>query len=69
MGFMTSDAEELGGIRQRALVEPGVLGTISLPLEIPDGINELSVRVVGSWYSPRSEVPEDFEARTDPQPL
>jgi hypothetical protein len=69
MGFITSDAEGLGGVRQRALVEPGVLGTISLPLEIPDGINELCVRVVGSWFSPDSESPEDFEARTDPQPL
>jgi hypothetical protein len=38
-------------------------------LEIPDGINELSVRVVGSWFSPGSESAEDFEARTDPQPL
>jgi hypothetical protein len=69
MGFITSEAEGLGGVRQRALVEPGVLGTISLPLEIPDGINELCVRVVGSWFSPDSESPEDFEARTDPQPL
>jgi hypothetical protein len=24
---------------------------------------------VGSWFSPDSESPEDFEARTDPQPL
>jgi hypothetical protein len=69
MGFMTSDAEGLGGIRQRALVEPGVLGTISLPLEIPDGVNELSVQVVGGWFLPGNESPEDFEARTDPQPL
>lgn len=69
MGFMTSDAEGLGGVRQRALVEPGVLGTISLPLEIPDGIAELSVQVVGSWLLPGDEAPEDFEARTDPQPL
>jgi hypothetical protein len=68
-GFVTSDADELGGIWQRAFVEPGVLGTISLPLEIPDGVNELTVRVVGSWFSPGSESPEDFEARTDPQPL
>jgi hypothetical protein len=69
MGFMTSDAEGLGGIRQRALVEPGVLGTISLPLEIPDGVNELSVQVVGGWFLPGNESAEDFEARTDPQPL
>jgi len=69
MGFMTSDAEGLGGIRQRALVEPGVLGTISLPLEIPGGVNELSVGVVGSWFLPGGESSEDFEARTDLQPL
>jgi hypothetical protein len=38
-------------------------------LEIPDGINELSVRVVGSWFSLGSESPEDFEAHTDSQPI
>jgi hypothetical protein len=69
MGFMTSDADGLGGVRQRALVDPGVLGAISMPLEIPEGINELSAQVVGSWFLPGNESPEDFEAHTTPQPL
>jgi hypothetical protein len=69
MGFLTSDAEALGGVRQRALVEPGVLGTISLPLEIPEGVNELSAQVVGSWFLPGDESGEDFEARTAAQPI
>lgn len=69
MGFMTPEAEDLGGVRQRAIVEPGVLGAISVPLEIPDGVNELSAQVVGSWFLPGEESPKDFEARTAPQPL
>ena len=69
MGFLTSDAEALGGVGQRALVEPGVLGTISLPLEIPEGVNELSAQVVGSWFLPGDESGEDFEARTAAQPI
>jgi hypothetical protein len=68
-GFLTSELEGLGGVHQRALVDPGVLGTISLPLSIPDEINELSAQVVGSWFLPGAESPEDFEARTTPQPI
>jgi len=69
MGFMTSDAEDLGGVRQRALVEPGVLGVISVPLHIPDGVSELSARVVGAWFLSGEDSAEHFEARTAPQPL
>jgi hypothetical protein len=69
MGFMTPDAEVLGGVRQRAFVAPGVLGTISVPLEIPDGVNELTAQVVGTWFLPGEDSAEDFAARTAPQPL
>jgi len=68
-GFMTPDAEGLGGVRQRATVPPGVVGAISVPLVVPDDANELSVRVIGGWFLPGESIPEEFEARTAPQPL
>lgn len=67
--FLTPDAAGLGGVRQRAFVEPGVLGASSVPLEIPDGVNELTAQVVGTWFLPDEDSAEDFEARTAPQPL
>jgi hypothetical protein len=69
MGFLTPQAEDLGGVRHRAIVEPGVLGSLSVPLDIPDGVNELSAYIVGSWFLPGEESSKDFEARTAPQPL
>jgi hypothetical protein len=69
VGFMTADAEGLGGVRQRALVEPGVLGTISVPLAIPDGVDELSAQLVGTLFLSDEDSSEDFEAHTAPQPL
>jgi hypothetical protein len=68
-GFMTPDAEGLGGVRQHATVPPGVVGAISVPLVVPDDANELSVRVIGGWFFPGESIPEGFEARTAPQPL
>ena len=48
---------------------PGIVGTISVPLVVPDRANELSVQVVGSWFLPGEQLPDEFEARTDPQKL
>jgi hypothetical protein len=69
MGFMTPDAEGLGGVRQRASIAPEVLGVISMPLVVPDGVDHLSVRVVGGWFLPGEATPNEFEAHTAPQPL
>jgi hypothetical protein len=69
MGFTTSDAEGLGGVRQRAIVPPGVIGAISVPMAVPDGADHLSAQVVGSWFLPGESIPEEFEAHTAPQPL
>ncbi len=69
MGFMTPEAEGLGGVRQRASVAPEVLGAISMPLVVPEGANQLSVQVVGSWFLPGEATPDEFEAHTAPQPL
>lgn len=68
-GFMTPDAEGIGGIRQRAIVPPGVVGAISVPLVVPDGADQVSARVVGSWFLPGESTPEQFEAHTEPQKL
>ena len=69
IGFMTSDAQGLGGVRQRAIVPPGVIGAISVPLSVPDGADKLSAQVVGSWFLTGESIPEEFEARTAPQPF
>jgi hypothetical protein len=68
-GFMTSEAEGLGGVRQRATIGPGIVGTVCVPLVVPEGANELSVQVVGSWFLPDERRAEDFEARTESQKL
>jgi hypothetical protein len=69
MGSTTTDAEGLGGVRQRAIIAPGIVGAISVPLVIPDGADELSVQVVGRWFLPGEQTPDDFEARTEAQKL
>ena len=68
-GFMTSEAEGLGGVRQRATIRPGIVGTVCVPLVVPEGANELSVQVVGRWFLPEERRAEDFEARTAFQKL
>jgi len=65
-GFMTPDTEGLGGVRQRAIVPPGVVGAISVPLVVPDDADQVSDRVVGSWFLPGG-TPEEFEVHTEPQ--
>jgi hypothetical protein len=67
--FMTPDAEGLGGVRQRATIAPGIVGTVSMPLVVPEGADELSVQVVGRWFLPDDQGAEDFEARTESQKL
>ncbi len=66
IGFMTADAEGLGGVRQRATVAPGTLGAISVQLPMPEEANEVSVQLVGRWYRTGEPMPEAFEVRTDP---
>jgi len=66
IGFMTPDAEGLGGVRQRATVPPGVLGAISVQLPIPDGAQEVSAHLVGRWFLSSDPMPAQFEARTEP---
>lgn len=69
MEFLSPDAEGLGGVRQGATIAPGIVGTVSVPLVVPDGADELSVHVVGRWFLPDDHGAEDFEARTESQKL
>jgi hypothetical protein len=67
--FLAPDAEGLGGVRRSATIAPGIVGTVSVPLVVPDGADELSVQVVGRWFFPDEQRAEDFEARTESQKL
>lgn len=68
-GFATMDAEGLGGVGQRALVPPGVLGAIALELAVPPGASAAEVVLAGSWFlaaadeSSESLPPDRFTAR------
>ena len=68
MEFVMPDAEGLGGLRQRAIA-PGIVGTVSVPLVVPDDADELSVQVVGRWILPDEQRAEEFEVRTESQKL
>ena len=69
MEFVMPDAEGLGGLRQRATIAPGIVGTVSVPLVVPDDADELSVQVVGRWILPDEQRAEEFEVRTESQKL
>ena len=68
-GFMSVDAEGLGGVRQRAAIRPGVLGAISVEVRRPAAADGLTVQLVGRWYLDGGAEAEEFEARTEPAPL
>lgn len=69
MGFMTPDAEGLGGVRARAEVPPGVLGAISVELPVPDGADQVSAQLGGQLHLPGNPAPDAFEVRTEPTAL
>lgn len=66
-GFMTSDADGLGGVRRTAVVPPGVLGAIALDLPVPAAATHAEAVLVGSWYPAEADQttapPERFTAR------
>ena len=66
MGFMTPDAEGLGGVRGRAEVPPGVLGAISVELAVPEGADQVSAQLAGRLFLPGADTPEAFVVRTQP---
>ncbi len=71
IGFMTPDAEGLGGVVQGAHITPGVFGAIAIDLRPPAGASQLSFLVAG-WLS--AVLPDEprlsrFEVRTDGTPI
>lgn len=70
-GFVTPEAEGLGGLGRAGRVEPGRYGAIAL--EVPPDPGATSVVIqVGGWLRgtpPDRPMPEPFEARTAPAEL
>jgi hypothetical protein len=66
-GFMTSDAEGLGGVRRTAVVPPGILGAIALDVPVPAQVSYAEIVLVGAWYpvdvDETTAPPERFAAR------
>jgi len=66
MGFMTPDAEGLGGLRSAAEVDPGRYGAILFTVESHPGATSVDIQV-GGWLRnalPDHPMPEPFEVRT-----
>jgi hypothetical protein len=70
-GFVTPDAEGLGGVRRPAYLEPGAFGAIAFEVVAPAGATGLSIQVTG-WLRealPDEPMPQRFEARTASAPI
>jgi hypothetical protein len=70
-GFMTSDAEGLGGVLRPAVVKPGAYGAIAFDTKPPAGAASVSILVAG-WISdafPDATDPERFQVRTAAAPI
>jgi hypothetical protein len=67
LGFVTTDAEDLGGLRRRAEIKPGDWGTVVVKVSPPAAATGVSVRVAGSLYEglPDDRMGTRFEALTD----
>lgn len=64
MGFMSAGGDDLGGVRRRGAVAPGQLGAIAVPLRMPDVADGVTAQLVGRWWLPGAEDPEEFEVLT-----
>lgn len=57
-GFVTPAAIGLGGLRDRAIVEPGLVGAISVEVVPPPGAATVAFRVAGRLYETLPDEPE-----------
>ncbi len=66
-GFVTPDAELLGGIRRRAVLEPGAFGAIAFKVRASGATDAVSIRVAGrlSKALPDDDDPGRFSALTE----
>lgn len=69
-GFMSPDADGLGGVRRAAEIPPGAFGAIALPLAVLEGAVAIRMEVVG-WLSsaPHEPTPVPFRVRTEASPV
>jgi hypothetical protein len=70
-GFVTPDAEGLGGVGRRAIIEPGSYGAIAFASFAPPEAVTVSIRV-GGWIDmvfPDRTEPLRFQAHTAPVPV
>lgn len=70
-GFVTPDAQGLGGLHGRATVAPGQVGALMVPASPPAGATEVTVQLGGWLVEALPDEPERqrFEARTTAAPL
>lgn len=68
-GFVTADAEGIGGVRMRATLGPGVLGAIVFDVAVPASATEACAHVLGLLHVPGEPEPLPFAARTAMAPL
>lgn len=70
-GFVTPDAEGLGGLRRRAKVRPGAYGATAFDSPAPGDATAVSIEVSG-WLAeglPDEPSPEPFAVRTEEAPI
>jgi hypothetical protein len=70
-GFVTPDAEGLGGLHRAALMRPGAYGAITFPSARPEGAASAAILVAG-WLRdalPDAPNPERFQVRTALAPV
>jgi len=70
-GFVTPDAEGLGGLRRRAKVKPGAYGATAFDIPAPGNATAVSIEVAG-WLAealPDARLPEPFAVRTEEAPI
>lgn len=70
-GFVTRDAEGLGGVRRRARINPGAFGAIAFEVTAPIGASTVAVQVAGWLHDGLPDAPEPrrFEVRTAEAPF
>ncbi len=70
-GFVTPDAEGLGGLRRRANVGPGDYGATAFDIPAPGNATSVAIDVAG-WLAealPDDASPKPFAVRTDEAPI
>jgi hypothetical protein len=67
MGFVTPDAELLGGLGTRAVIKPGAWGVVLVKVPVPAEFSAVHAQVAGRLYEalPDEEMGAPYEVRTE----